>query len=65
MTPDFHIGDHGSIWLLTPVTEAARSWVAEHIPEDAQRLGRGIAIEPRYVPDIIDGIIDAGLEIGG
>lgn len=62
-TIDFSITDHGSVWLLRPCTDAARDWISEHIPSDAQFLGNSVAIEPRYVPAIINGIVDDGLEI--
>lgn len=61
--PDFLFADHGSIILLTPITEAALDWVAAHIPDDAQTFGGGIAIEHRYWPDIIWGINDDGLTV--
>ena len=63
---DFTITNHGSIVIIEPLTEAAIDWVAEHIPEDAQRWGRaGVVVEPRYVGDIVAGIEADGLEIGG
>jgi hypothetical protein len=62
-TIDFNITGHGSIWLLQPLTDAAKAWIGEHIPADAQFLGGCLAIEPCYVPAIINGIVDDGLEI--
>jgi hypothetical protein len=35
--------------------------VAEHIPADAQTLGKGIAVEHRYIADIVKGIAEDGL----
>jgi hypothetical protein len=64
MDTDFTFSNHGSICILTPVTEAARAWRADHLPEDAQMWGGGVVIEPRYVNDIIDGISEAGLSVG-
>lgn len=60
---DFTFNDHGSVAILTPLTEAAQDWVAAHIPDDALTFGRGIVIEPRYWPDIIWGINDDGLTV--
>ena len=61
---DFDVSNHGSICLLTPLTEAAQAWVAKHIPEDALRWGQcSIVIEPRYVEDILDGIVNDGLNL--
>lgn len=61
---DFLFTDHGSVTVLTPLTVAARDWVAEHLPDDALTFGRGIVIEPRYVAPILEGIADDGLEVG-
>lgn len=61
---DFFIANHGSVVILTPMTDNAREWVDERIPVDALGFGRGICIEPRYLDDIIDGITGDGLTIG-
>jgi hypothetical protein len=53
--------DHGSIILMFPETEAAREWVAEHIPDDAQTFGAAICIEPRYFGEIAYGAQEDGL----
>lgn len=53
-----------SIYLLTPLTDAAREWIAEHLPDDVQRWGPSVAIGHRYVEDIVCGMIDDGLTLG-
>ena len=58
---DFALVDHGSIAMLTPRTKAAREWIANNLPDDAPRMGNGVAIEPRYVLPILDGIDAEGL----
>jgi hypothetical protein len=60
---DFYLSDHGSVVLLSPRTDEAVAWVAEHIPDDAQRWAGGIVIEPRYVADIIAGLQADGLTV--
>ncbi len=54
--PDFTLVNHGSISTLEPRTDAARHWVDEHIPADAQWWGNGVVIEWRFVDDIVAGI---------
>lgn len=54
-----------TVFLLTPKTDAARAWVAEHIPGDALTLGRGIAVEHRYIANIVNGIMRDGLTVTG
>lgn len=61
---DFSVSHHGSLCILTALTEAAESWVDEHLPANAQTWGRnGIVVEPRYIGPIIEGIVDDGLEV--
>ena len=61
---DFHLYyDGSSILLLTPVTEAAINWSDSHLPDDAPMLGNAVAVELRYIGDIIDGIRGDGLSV--
>lgn len=63
--PDFTLNYQGTISLLRPVSEAAKEWVEDHLPSDRQYFGHAVVIEHRYVDDIINGIINDGLEVGG
>ena len=62
---DFEVNDQGSIVLLTPMTESATDWVADNLPSDAMTFGLSIVIEHRYAQDILAGISDDGLTVGG
>lgn len=61
--PDFSYRNEGSIVLLKPISEAAREWVADHLPDDAQWFGGSIVIEPRYFDPIAGGIESDGMSI--
>jgi hypothetical protein len=50
-----------SVRILFPLTDAAKAWVAAYLPADAITFAGGVAIEARFVSDIIEGITDAGL----
>lgn len=58
---DVLVRSEGSIFLLTPMTDAAREWISNHIPEDAQYMGRSLVVEHRYVADIVAGMQSDGL----
>lgn len=58
---DFVVSGGGTLYLLTPVTKRAQKWVDEHLPEDRQTLGTGIAVEHRYIGEIVEGIKRDGL----
>jgi hypothetical protein len=60
---DFDVRDHGSLVVLTPQSPEAGDWVDEHLPDDAQWLGKGVVIERRYFEPIYDGITADGLTI--
>lgn len=60
---DFTIAGGGTVYLLVPESHAAQEWVAENLPEDVQTLGRGIAVEHRFIGAIVDGILADGLEV--
>lgn len=63
---DFYFANHGSVTLLTPLTDAAQEWVDENLPplESWQMFGNAIAIEPRNARDILQGLQGDGLTVG-
>lgn len=60
---DFLVENHFTIYLLRPVTPRAREWVTTHLPDDAQTWGDAIVVEHRYIADIVNGIVNDGLEV--
>jgi hypothetical protein len=60
---DFSVQNEGTIFLLIPHTDIANAWIEEHISKDAQRFGRGIVVEHRYILDTVNGIKNDGLEV--
>ena len=59
--PDFTVKNEGTIYLLTPLTNFANTWVEEHISDDAQWWGRSIIVEHRFIRNILAGITYDGL----
>lgn len=63
---DFLITDHGSIVTFKPLTDEAQGWIEEHlVGDDIQWFGGAVVVEPRYVEDIVHGIIMDDLNIKG
>ena len=62
-TYDFSVSNHGSIFLLQPLTFAGRAWVEEHVDPDHQQWAGGVVVEHRYIGDIVAGIINDGLGV--
>jgi hypothetical protein len=61
--PDFRCENHGSVFLLIPVTQSAQSWVEENLQSDAQWFGGGVVVEHRYIWEILEGIQNDGLVV--
>jgi hypothetical protein len=62
-TPDVEVSCHGSIYIFTPLTPAAREWVAKFLPEDAQQWAGGTVVEHRFIADIVQGAQRDGLSV--
>lgn len=60
---DFIVENHGSIFLLQPLTAAANSWVSEHLPEDRLTFGGAVVAEHRLIWTILEGIQSDGLTV--
>jgi hypothetical protein len=55
---DARVENHGSLFLVRALTDCALAWLEEHT--DGQWLGNGLAVEHRYVTDLVAGLRDAG-----
>jgi hypothetical protein len=63
--PDFVVENHGSIFLLKPLTPSAVSWAEEHIGQENgyQPYFPAVVAEHRYIADIVEGIQNDGLGV--
>jgi len=61
--PDFRCEDHGSIFLLYPLSQSAQSWIEEHLPSDVQWLANAAVVEHRYVSAFLEGILNDGFSV--
>jgi hypothetical protein len=53
---DVEVEDHGTIFIFTPISEAALQWCYRHLPKDAPRWGlNGYVVEHRFIDDIVEG----------
>lgn len=62
-TADYIVTNHGSIFLVEPRNDDARSHLVEHVSDEAQWFGRMLAVEPRYVDNLIEGLRNEGYEV--
>jgi hypothetical protein len=61
INPDAVVVDHGPLFRVIPWTDAARAWVDRYIGEEAQTVGSGFVVEPRYLYPIVQGMQASGL----
>jgi hypothetical protein len=57
---DFAVEDHGSLLLVRPLTSAAWSWLEQNVEDDAQWFGGALAVESRYISNLLSGLEAAG-----
>ena len=61
--PDVTVRNEVSLFLFTPHTQAAWSWLNENVSEDSQWFASSLVVEPRYAPDLYHGLVEAGLVV--
>jgi hypothetical protein len=63
-SPDILVENHGSIFLLRPVSPVGQTWLQENvIGEETQLFGNAVVCEPRYVANIVFGSRGEGLVV--
>jgi hypothetical protein len=66
ITLDFLLRTHGSTALLQPLSGAGKEWLDLNVTYDAWQIWAGaIAVQPRYVEDLLAGIAASGLTVAG
>ena len=64
--PDVQVENHGSLFLLRPLSDYAADWIEWHVDvNSAMFFGGALVVEPRYVGLIAKGMLEDGLRIEG
>ena len=63
--PDYSVENHGSIYLVRPLTVVARKHLNAHCPRDGEHsyMGNALAVEPRYVRPLVDQLLSDGFAV--
>jgi hypothetical protein len=61
---DVAVEDHGSLWLFRPLTEDAKIWIDDNVQDAALWFGGALAVEARFVQEMVEGMLADGLEVG-
>jgi hypothetical protein len=63
---DFRITYRGTVTTITPLTDRCREWVEANVEIEAwQRFGNAIVVEPRYIEQLAEAMIEEGLVVEG
>ena len=60
---DLGIENHGSIFLVRPLTPAGQEWLDSTAPEDAQFMGNAMAVEHRFIEGTVEAARNDGLTV--
>jgi hypothetical protein len=58
-TRSISVENYGTIMLVRPLTDETREWLKEHT--DGTWWGGALAVEPRYVDDLLVGMAEDGV----
>lgn len=58
---DFTVANHGSICILTGLTEDCKAWIESHVGDsETLHWNGGIVVETNYMGAIVDGLFSEG-----
>ena len=60
---DAIVWNAGSLYMVRPLTEEALEWLHDNTSEDAPWFGDSLAVEHRYIVDLVHGMRAAGLTV--
>lgn len=60
---DALLENHGTTWLVRPLTQVASDWIEGNVQEDAQFFGNALVVEHRFVGDLAEGMRADGLGV--
>jgi hypothetical protein len=60
---DIWILPQGTLTLVRPLTQKASEWINQHAQGDSQWFGPALVIERDYVANLLDGMVQDGLQI--
>nr|ABI21616.1 Smu18A [uncultured organism] len=62
---DFTVSGGGSVYLVHPHTDDARNHLLRVVGMEAQFLGNAVAVEHRYIRQIVVALVEDGFTVTG
>jgi hypothetical protein len=60
---DAFVENHGTLFLVRPVSSFAREWIHENASEESTWFGNALVVEHRYIGDFVAGMKSDGLAV--
>lgn len=57
---DYLVHNHGSLFILEATHPSALDNILDNTSEETQRWGNGIAVEPRYIVNLVNQLREEG-----
>ena len=61
--PAFRVEGHGSIYLVRPLRPDAEAHLRAHVGDDAQWIAGALAVEARYIGELVGRLQSDGFEV--
>lgn len=57
---DFEVYGGGTVYMVQPLNETAKTFLYDRLGDEAQFLGEAVAVEHRYIADIVSNLREEG-----
>jgi hypothetical protein len=57
---DAFVENHGTFFLVRPVSSFTREWIRENVSEESTWFGNALVVEHRYIGDLVAGMKQRG-----
>lgn len=61
--PHYVVENHGTLYLLRPLTKHADLHLKDVVSSEATWLGGALVVEHRYIHDLCDGLVEDGWRV--
>jgi hypothetical protein len=61
--PDYEVSGGGTVYIVTPLNPAAQQNLESGVGSDAQWWAGGVAVEHRFISDLVDQLREEGWAI--
>jgi hypothetical protein len=60
---DFDLTICGSVYILTPISNAAQDWIIEHLQTDPMNEGDSVVVDEQFISRVLNSIQREGMSV--